>query len=577
MAKTFTLKTEAQQTRYMYVTCEQVPNISTNTSTIKWTLTATGGYTNWYNTGPTTLTIGGQQVYYKVRPGLREEFPTAKGSVSGTLTIAHNENGAKEIEVVLSTAIYTSTISTYTGSWKLDDIPRGAKITSAPNFNDEENPTISYNNLAGNTVTTLQACITLANTNADIAYRNISKTGNTYTFNLTEAERQVLRNATLNGSANRKLYFKIKTVIGSNEFADMKEVTFSVINAEPTLEPTAVDTSTLTTELTGNPNSIIRGYNSVAVAANATARKGASIVSYNIRNGAKSITTASGKLDYVETNTFVFTVTDNRGLTVTENLTLPIVDYSKPTCNLNAKIELLNEENAKIILEISGNCYKGSFGATENSLAIKYAIKANNGDYGQWVTLSGTPTYSNGTYRITHEITGLVYTNSYTVKAAAYDLIGGRETSGITLQTIPVFDWSAQDFNFNVPVSIGGVELDYIVEQGTANGWTYRKWNSGIGECWKGVTLTTAATTQWGGLYKGTFTARQNYPFVFMQRPIENVSLQCANYGAFVLPADNNDGLNGTYASAMYTIARPASTTSGTYYLSYYVIGKWKN
>ena len=26
--------------------------------------------------------------------------------------------------------------------------------------------------------------------------------------------------------------------------------------------------------------------------------------------------------------------------------------------------------------------------------------------------------------------------------------------------------------------------VDYIVEQGTTNGWTYRKWHSGVAECW---------------------------------------------------------------------------------------------
>lgn len=37
---------------------------------------------------------------------------------------------------------------------------------------------------------------------------------------------------------------------------------------------------------------------------------------------------------------------------------------------------------------------------------------------------------------------------------------------------------------------------DYVIEQGTSNGWTYRKWASGIAECWgeftyKGVQITT--------------------------------------------------------------------------------------
>ena len=29
-----------------------------------------------------------------------------------------------------------------------------------------------------------------------------------------------------------------------------------------------------------------------------------------------------------------------------------------------------------------------------------------------------------------------------------------------------------------------GLIADYVVEQGTDGIWTYRKWNSGIAECW---------------------------------------------------------------------------------------------
>lgn len=40
---------------------------------------------------------------------------------------------------------------------------------------------------------------------------------------------------------------------------------------------------------------------------------------------------------------------------------------------------------------------------------------------------------------------------------------------------------------------------DYVVEQGTSGGWTYRKWASGVAECWRyvqhsGVRMNTAWT-----------------------------------------------------------------------------------
>ena len=47
------------------------------------------------------------------------------------------------------------------------------------------------------------------------------------------------------------------------------------------------------------------------------------------------------------------------------------------------------------------------------------------------------------------------------------------------------------------------LSVDYIVEQGTSGIWTYRKWNSGISECWGTQTMTMALTGGWGGLVDG--------------------------------------------------------------------------
>ena len=42
--------------------------------------------------------------------------------------------------------------------------------------------------------------------------------------------------------------------------------------------------------------------------------------------------------------------------------------------------------------------------------------------------------------------------------------------------------------------------VDYIVEQGTDGDWTYRKWNSGIAECW-GTKSESKALSSWGSWY----------------------------------------------------------------------------
>lgn len=43
--------------------------------------------------------------------------------------------------------------------------------------------------------------------------------------------------------------------------------------------------------------------------------------------------------------------------------------------------------------------------------------------------------------------------------------------------------------------------VDWIVEEGTDGIWTYRKWDSGIAECWGNKTGSTTFTRTWGSMY----------------------------------------------------------------------------
>lgn len=146
MANTFTLKSSSYDGRYMELVCTQTPSDSNNNySTINWTLTTKGGSVNYYSTGPTKVIINGQTVYSLSRVAWDSyKFPAKKGSVSGTLTVAHENDGYKSINVSFSTAIKEATVGTYSGTWTLDAIPRYATITQSVKYKDEENITIDW-------------------------------------------------------------------------------------------------------------------------------------------------------------------------------------------------------------------------------------------------------------------------------------------------------------------------------------------------------------------------------------------------------------------------------------------------
>ena len=379
--------------RKLRLYCTSTINIANNTSTINWTLYSEGGSTNYYSTGPTTVNINGVQVYYTSRKGYNTKvFPAAKGSVSGSLTVAHNSDGKKSISVSLSTAIYTATVTTNSGTWTLDNIPRYATITSAPNFTDIQNPTIQYNNQAGNNATSLQACISLTGSNDDIVYRDIPLTGTSYTFNLTEAERNVLRQATTT-SNTRTIYFYVKTVISGNTFYQNKAVTFTVVNANPTFNVAYLDTNATTTAITGNNQQIIQNRSILQInITNATALKYATLESASVNiNGAvttqsisgSSLTLNIGTLDVSSNLTVPVTITDSRDNSTTINLTVQVLSWSLPSAIIS--LQRLNNYYTETNLTVDANY---SSLDNKNTINIQYQIKkVSDASYGPLTTI----------------------------------------------------------------------------------------------------------------------------------------------------------------------------------------------
>ena len=69
---------------------------------------------------------------------------------------------------------------------------------------------------------------------------------------------------------------------------------------------------------------------------------------------------------------------------------------------------------------------------------------------------------------------------------------------------------------------------DYVVAEGTSGNWRYRKWNSGIAECWAKITQTVTP----GDIWTGTLNLA---PYVItVTTPIEFTGIDCVNASAYV-------------------------------------------
>ena len=139
---------------------------------------------------------------------------------------------------------------------------------------------------------------------------------------------------------------------------------------------------------------------------------------------------------------------DNRGASSSATINKILIPYTKISCNV---FDLNLDSSGTLTFIVQGNYFNDNFGAASNSLTVKYKI--GNGSYQTVASSNISLTGHNYEARVT--VTGLNYRDTYEIVATATDKLttaGEDNTYSITGHSI--FDWGANDFNFNVPVSM---------------------------------------------------------------------------------------------------------------------------
>lgn len=346
MASSGSFNTTGYQGRYLtFAWSVASQSIANNTTTISWTLKGAGtASSSWYRSGNFKVVINGTTVYSS---STRIQLYDGTLVASGNFTMTHDTAGNKTFSASAEAGIYTVAVNcSGSGTFTLPQIARAAQITAAPNFTDVQNPTINYQNSAGNSVTTLQACISLTGSTDNISYRDIPKTGTSYTFNLTEAERNVLRAATPN-SNTLSVIFYIKTVISGQTYYSTATKTLTIVNAAPTMaNPTYQDSNSTTVAITENNQKIIQKHSSLTIAIPAaTAQKYATISKYQVTiNGVTREQAAAGNMSWgvldVSSNiSATVKAIDSRGNNVTKSMQITVEAWQQPYAVISCKRE----------------------------------------------------------------------------------------------------------------------------------------------------------------------------------------------------------------------------------------------
>lgn len=215
------------------------------------------------------------------------------------------------------------------------------------------------------------------------------------------------------------------------------------------------------------------------------------------------------------------TVTDSRGFPtyVTNNVT--VLPYSKPTiekadgesyiiCERSESDKKPSDTGIYLHIKCKKKC--APVGG-KNSCTLQWQYKMVGGSWSDKVTLlsasSSTDTYDEALAEI------VTQTNkSYTVRLIVTDTIGSEETYEFIIPTADV-TMHLQAGGYGVAfgkysektkaveisddwdlVMKSNVVADFVIAQGTSEGWNYRKWRSGVVEFWgtfESVAVTKAA------------------------------------------------------------------------------------
>lgn len=114
---------------------------------------------------------------------------------------------------------------------------------------------------------------------------------------------------------------------------------------------------------------------------------------------------------------------------------------------------------------------------------------------------------------------------------------------------------------------------DWVVAQGTSGIWTYRKWHSGIAECWGTYTASIAvgiASASYGGYRSDQITATAWPTGMFVAAPLVTATVQSGG-GTWV----NNMGGSDT-TSAKFFLSCGASMAAANRSIAIHAIGRWK-
>lgn len=432
------------------------------------------------NYGSTTLTSG----------------ETTLQEVSRTIT--HNTNGTSPEKTVK-----TEWSATFGGSGsksatiKMPTINRIATVTSATDFTDESNPTVSFSNPAGFKIYPYLNFYDNAGTKVYGLSRKSSSASSPYTWSITDDEREALRKVT-NKQKTYKVSVGVETYNGSTYLGyNSVSKTMSYVNANPTESTAFEETNQKVIDILGNStaDTIIQNVSSLKLTSMPTALKESTVSKVQFQHNNVIVAKTSSPYEHMfkpVNSVFKTTITDSRGYVVSNEYTKDIIEYL-PIEISSFSFKRANPTSSDVVLNAQIRYKQAKFGENDNVPTIQWKCGENGELYTLTVENYALDTENN---RITISNLTLSDILPYTQESRFYlyacDLLTEDTENEPVLKGIPTCDMGEHDFQVNGEL--------YIADKSRANKKEIRDLIYPIGSIYMSVNSTSPAT-----LFGGTW------------------------------------------------------------------------
>lgn len=358
---------------------------------------------------------------------------------TGTLTIPHNDNGAKTINISFNVTdnagqSYTPGNASESSSMVLTTIPRASSI-SVSNYDLGQN----LNIVIGRKVDTFTSTLSykIGNRTGVLVEKYNDKN---YVWEMSE---ELINQIKLDNPKNRLVDAIVycDTYDGDTQIGSQTSTTFKLtITDKPVI--TDVVRAELNASISALTDKVLRTISQNQFTINANAPTGTTIASYKVANGTQNsgnVTSNIVNLNDIQTfyendgvlkTKFIVTCVDARGNISEEYpLELDFIDYVNVSINkTDVKITRTTNTSNNALLHMTGNFYNGLIGEIQNELTIQYKFRVQGvSEYSELKTVSAT--YENNTFKIDNlELeNGINYQENYEFVFYVTDLVNDAD------------------------------------------------------------------------------------------------------------------------------------------------------